>query len=288
MVTVLTATYNRARTLGALYGSLCAQTCQDFEWVIMDDGSTDDTQEIVGSFIKEGKIDIRYIRQGNGGKHTAINRGVAEAKGEMLFIVDSDDSLSPDAIGWVKTTSSHILDDPSFGGISGRLYFPDGGSIGKGLEHGDIDASAIDIRLKHGVTGDLAEVFKTSVLREFPFPVFEGERFVPEALVWNRIAQRYKLRYTSKKIYCAEYLPDGLTAKIVRIRREAPMGSMTYYSELRGYDIPFAQKVKASINFWRFAPLRLYGKARRMGMINFWSIMAWPLGVAMRLNDARR
>lgn len=288
MITVFTATYNRVQTLKRLYESLCTQTCKDFEWVIVDDGSADGTQNLIEALTREDKINIRYFYQSNAGKHTAINRGVNEAHGELFFIVDSDDSLSKDAIEWAEENSKKIFSDSSIGGISGRLYFPDGKSIGKGLENGDIDANALDVRMRHGVTGDLAEVFKTSVLRKFPFPTFPGERFVPEALVWNRIAKQYKLRYTSKKIYCAEYLPDGLTAKIVRIRREAPMGSMTYYSELRGYDIPFVQKVKASINFWRFAPLRLYGKARSMGMINFWSLMSWPLGVAMRLNDARR
>lgn len=287
MVTVFTATYNREGTLGRLYESLCAQTCRDFEWVIVDDGSVDRTRDVVESFIGEKEIDIRYFFQANAGKHTAINRGVNEARGELFFIVDSDDRLSSDAIDWIKRKSIGIMTDSSLGGISGRLYFPDGSCIGEGLENGDIDANALDVRMRHGVTGDLAEVFKTSVLREFPFPTFPGEHFVPEALVWNRIAQRYRLRYTSKKIYCAEYLPDGLTAKIVRIRREAPMASMTYYSELRGYDIPFVQKLKASINFWRFAPIKHYGKARGMGMINFWSLMSWPLGVAMRLNDAR-
>lgn len=288
MITVFTATYNRVQTLKRLYESLCTQTCKDFEWVIVDDGSADGTQNLIEALTREDKINIRYFYQSNAGKHTAINRGVNEAHGELFFIVDSDDSLSKDAIEWAEENSKKIFSDSSIGGISGRLYFPDGKSIGKGLENGDIDANALDVRMRHGVTGDLAEVFKTSVLRKFPFPTFPGERFVPEALVWNRIAKQYKLRYTSKKIYCAEYLPDGLTAKIVRIRREAPMGSMTYYSELRGYDIPFVQKLKASINFWRFAPIKHYGKARNMGMINFWSLMSWPLGVAMRLNDARK
>lgn len=289
MITVFTPTYNRAYKLGTLYQSLIRQSCKDFEWVIVDDGSTDGTEALLGSFANDNNIRIKYLRQENQGKHAAINKGVQEAQGDMFFIVDSDDVLTPDAIEWVKETSSLIMDDPTFGGISGVLFYPDGKIIGGGIKEGEyIDSNAIDIRLRHGVAGDLAEVFKTSVLQEFPFPIFEDERFVPEALVWNRIAQKYKIRYTSRAIYCADYLPDGLTHRIVRLRRNAPMAAMTYYSELYHYDIPVGQRIKAAINFWRFAPAKYYSKVKEFGMLNWVSFAAWLPGVLMRLNDSRK
>lgn len=288
MVTVFTPTYNRVHTLGKLFNSLCAQSCKDFEWVIVDDGSKDDTKQLVADFEQSADFPIRYMRQSNRGKHIAINTGIKAARGELFFIVDSDDEIPDDSIEKVCQLYDTIRNQESYGGIAGVMKSIDGSIIGGRKDYDAIDSNSIDIRYKHNVSGDLCEIFKTIVLREFSFPEYDGEKFCPEALVWNRIATQYKLRFTSEPLCIREYLPDGLTAKIVRIRREAPMGSMTYYSELRGYDIPFVQKVKASINFWRFAPLRLYGKARSMGMINFWSLMSWPLGVAMRLNDARR
>ena len=98
MVTIFTPTYNRAYIIGKLYGSLLEQTDRNFEWLIVDDGSTDNTRELIGSFIREDRISIRYFRQENGGKHRAINRGVREAAGELFFIVDSDDQLTPEAV----------------------------------------------------------------------------------------------------------------------------------------------------------------------------------------------
>ncbi|MCS2864766.1 glycosyltransferase family 2 protein [Bacteroides thetaiotaomicron] len=98
MVTVFTPTYNRAYILNDLYQSLCRQTCRKFEWLIVDDGSTDNTEGLVASWLDEGKMSLRYIKQPNGGKHRAINKGIQEANGDLFFIVDSDDYLAKNAI----------------------------------------------------------------------------------------------------------------------------------------------------------------------------------------------
>jgi glycosyltransferase involved in cell wall biosynthesis len=102
MITIFTPTYNRAYSLRRLYDSLCKQTSNDFEWLVVDDGSTDDTENLINSFIADGKVDIRYFKQANGGKHRAINFGVREARGELFFIVDSDDQVTPDAVEWIE------------------------------------------------------------------------------------------------------------------------------------------------------------------------------------------
>ena len=102
LITVFTPTYNRAHLLQMLYDSLCKQTFNDFEWLIVDDGSKDDTESVVNTFIAEDRLDIRYIKQSNGGKHRAINRGVAEANGDLFFIVDSDDYLSNNGLELIE------------------------------------------------------------------------------------------------------------------------------------------------------------------------------------------
>lgn len=251
-LTIFTPIYNRAYILPKLYKSLLQQTKKDFEWLIVDDGSTDESEHVVGQWVAENKIPIRYIQQTNGGKHRAINRGVFEAKGELFFIVDSDDYLSNDAVEWILNTANDIQTDDNFAGLSGIRIHDDGTKIGGGENFGTIDANAIDIRLKHNVVGDLAEVYKTRILKEFPFPEFEGEKFCPEALVWFRMARKYKMRFVHKGIYVCEYLGDGLTAKITQLRRKAPIASMTYYSEHFHDNIPVKWKLKAAINFWRF------------------------------------
>lgn len=255
MITIFTPTYNRAYIIGKLYRSLCRQTSDDFEWLIVDDGSTDDTETLIQTFIHEAKIRVTYIRQPNGGKHRAINRGVREARGELFFIVDSDDYLTDDAVAVIKEAYAPIRSDETFCGVCGCRYYPNGKRVGGDLSFDYLDCSALDFRLKYKISGDMAEVVRTEVMRLYPFPEFEGETFCPEALVWFRMAERYKMRYVNKPLYICEYLPDGLTSKIVKIRRDSPLASMSYYAEQASRSIPWKQKIKAGINFWRFARL---------------------------------
>lgn len=287
MITVFTPAYNRAHLLPRLFGSLEAQTCKNFEWVIVDDGSSDKTREVVEGYVSKASFPIRYFHQENGGKHRAINRGVMEAKGELFFIADNDDWLTYDAIEKTVSVFEFVKDDVTFGGICGLDSYADGKIVGSGLPGEIIDANAYDIRYKYHVTGDLKEVFRTDVMREFPFPEFDGERFCPEALVWNRIANRYKLRYFNQSIYFAEYQADGLTANIMKVRHNSPLASMTTYAELCHADVPFKERIKAAINFWRFTPKRYYSQCNEMHMSR-WQFIFVPLGVLMRLKDKRQ
>lgn len=297
VVSIFTPSYNRAFILSKLFESLKRQTCKDFEWVIVDDGSSDGTEELVCGFERfeefEGfeRFPIRYFKQENGGKHRAINRGVREARGKLFIIVDSDDQLTPDAVEWIIKQWKDIVTIDGwkhrFAGLSGIRITPNGKKIGGDADFGTIDANAMEIREKHHVHGDLAEVFRTEVLRQFPFPEFEGERFCPEALVWFRIAQKYQMRFVHHGIYVCDYLPDGLTAKIVQVRHRSPLASMTYYSELFGYEKQVRLKLRAAINFWRFVKRQYRNKVHDMEMINLLSLCALPLGLVAKLNDYR-
>ena len=254
-ITILTPTYNRASLLPRLFDSLLRQTNKDFEWIVVDDGSTDDTREVVANLKEKcgGAFPLGYVYKANGGKHMAINIGAERARGELLFIADSDDLLTDDALETVANSWHDISDDKSFAGIAGLDIAMDTREvIGSGLPQEHTDCNAIDIRYRHHVTGDMKEVFRTEVLREFPFPEFAGERFCPEQLVWFRMARRYRLRYINKPIYIADYQPDGITAGITRARMRNPSASMLTYAELTECPVPFLVKVKAAINFWRF------------------------------------
>ena len=134
----------------------------------------------------------------------------------------------------------------------------------------------------------MCEVFRTSVLREIPFPEIPGEKFVPEALVWNRIAQKYKLRVFHHVVYYRDYLDGGLTDKIVRIRMKSPVASMMTYAEMTTFDIPFMQKVKAAVNYWRFrCPTSSLPKGEEAPKLRWWWYWTWPLGRMMHLRDSR-
>ena len=261
MITILTPTFNRAYLLPRLFESLTHQTDFDFEWLVMDDGSTDGTSDLfAGKTFLSAPFPIRYYQQENGGKHRALNAGVKQAKGDFIFIADSDDWLLPQSVAIVGQHTSAIADDNTFAGVAGLDIFDDERIVGTGLPQDIIDCNAMDIRYRYHVDGDLKEVFKTTVLQEFPFPEIQDEKFCPEQLVWFRIAQKYKLRYFNTPIYVAEYQPNGITASIIRVRMLAPQATCMMYAEMLAYKIPFKEKIKAAINFWRFkvcAPSRV-------------------------------
>ena len=286
MITVFTPTYNRAHLLRQLFDSLSKQTSCKFEWIIVDDGSEDNTASVVEKFSSEERatFTIRYIRQENGGKHRAINRGVKEAKGELFFIVDSDDTLPYNSIETIEKHYKDIEGDKSFGGVCGYIAHADGTIIGHGADKDILDATSLEMRYRYGIKGDMCEVFRTSVLREFPFPEIEGEKFCPEALLWNRISQKYKLRIFQKVIYYRDYLDGGLTNNIVRIRMQSPIASMTTYAELNSYNIPLKQKIKSAINYWRF---RFCSDKDNIPTLSWQYQWTAPLGWLMHMRDKR-
>ena len=288
MITVFTPTFNRAYLLSRVYESLLLQNNSNFEWIVVDDGSEDETEKLIQSFVLEKKIAITYYKQDNKGKHFAINKGVQMAKGELFLILDSDDALPQGSISQVLEKYNTIKNNTLIGGVAGRRNYSDGIIVGKGIFE-DMISNSLDIRYSHKVTGDLVEVFRTSVLKEFPFPEIENEKFCPESLVWNRIAQKYNLLFFNSGIYTTEYLPDGLTAKIVKIRMNSSITSMMCYSELATYSIPFVQKVKATLNFWRFSFNSNNSFYKKTQMINpILSLFCIPLGYGMYLNDKRK
>lgn len=284
IVSIITPTYNRAHLLPRLYQSLCRQTYSDFEWIIVDDGSDDNTQNTVNSFIDRHHLDIKYIKKANGGKHTAVNRGIEEASGELSFIADSDDWLPSTSVEKVVLTYDAIRGNKEYAGVCGLDGYPDGKVIGSGLPEKIIDASYLEIRDKFGITGDMKEVYLTSVLREFPFPEIDGERFCSEALIWNRIASKYKLRFFNEIIYYAEYQGDGITSSITKARMKSPIATMMTYSEWICYNIPIGRKIKYAINYWRFA----FCTKNRNIKIAPWAKMLMPLGWFIHNLDKRK
>lgn len=287
-ITIFTPIYNRAAFIDVLYSSLCEQSCKDFEWVLVDDGSTDNIQDVVKKLesLHSQSFSFKYVKKTNGGKHTAINKGVSEARGEFFLILDSDDTLPEDAIETIIDELESISFDSSVCGVSGLMAHHNGMQIGSGYPKKCINATSLELRYKYNVTGDLLEVFRTSVLREFPFPEIDGERFCPEALVWNRIAQKYSLKCFNKIVYYRDYLSGGLTDYIVSIRMKSPISSMMCYSELTKYDIPFRQKFKAAINYWRFR-FCFNGHSTIPTINRFWN-MVFPLALLFHLRDKKK
>jgi glycosyltransferase involved in cell wall biosynthesis len=215
----------------------------------VDDGSVDKTPDLLAEMEAEGAFVMRVIRTENGGKPRAVNLGVREARGELFFIVDSDDYLTPDAIAQIEKQWAAVKDNSSIAGLCFRRVFYTTGKLIAGPSPVAIgDYSSIEIAYALGMTGDKSEVFRTSVLRDFPFPEIEGEKFVPEALVWNRIACTKKLRFVDRGIYMCEYLPDGLVRNFATNLRRNPRGFELYYRELLGHrGVSAVAKAKALV-----------------------------------------
>ena len=209
-LSICTPTYNRAHYLQRIYESLKCQTCYDFEWIVVDDGSTDNTETVISNFIKqENPFNIIYLHKDNGGKHTALNYGVNHANGDLFLIVDSDDYLKNNAVEVILSKTKDLSHE--FAGIGFNKLFTDGKIVGSTFVGDFVDCTSLE-RVKYNINGDKAEVFFTSILKKYPFPVFENERFLPEAVVWNRIANAgLKIRWYNLGIYYCEYQEDGLS-----------------------------------------------------------------------------
>ena len=169
-ITIFTSTYNRCNLIDNLYQSLLAQTATNFEWLVVDDGSTDDTENFFSELlIKSHPFPIRYIKQENGGKHRAINRGVQIAKGELFFIVDSDDTLLSNSIEKINQWAATLDGSRKWAGISGLKGYATNKVVGQQASANFIDAKNTE-RYKYHLEGDKAEVYFTDVLKKYPFP----------------------------------------------------------------------------------------------------------------------
>lgn len=232
-LSIITPTYNRGYILSKCYDSLVAQTCKDFEWIVVDDGSTDDTETLVQSFVLENKLDIKYVKKENGGKHLAHNVGAELAQGELFLCLDSDDLLTEDSVAfakafWEKNQGKNITGIlAKRGSITAQA--PICGTWKEGLK----SATMFDLFNKYGFYGDTALFFRTEILKKEKFISFKGEKFIPETALYCEIDKYGEMLLVDKVLYLTEYLPDGLTAKYHTLLKNNPKGtSYTYYQQL--------------------------------------------------------
>ena len=212
MITLFTPTYNRVHLLSRLYNSILIQDVIDVEWLIVDDGSIDDTEALIENFKKEGIINIRYYKKSNGGKHTAINFGLQYAKGELFFIIDSDDVLAENALKIIKTHYQSIKNNDKICGIVGLSQYIDKQEIvGDYFLKNDWEVSFADIYLKYHLKGDKAVAFKTEVLRKYSFPEKQRIRFVFEAVVWHEMSKKYNVLALNMIVQFVEYQKSGVS-----------------------------------------------------------------------------
>ena len=209
-LTVFTPTYNRANTIGRVFESLKRQTYKDFKWVIIDDGSTDDTKSLIASFIESAFFPIEYYYQENRGKHVAINRAVSSCKTELFIIADSDDAFVDNALEVLVKEWDSIPEEKKedYKGVNCRVFEHETGlPIGSGFPEERFDSTDEIAYFKLKMRSEKWNLFRTEALKEFPFPEIEGAHFYPETVIWQRMSQKYKTRYINECL--REYYKDA-------------------------------------------------------------------------------
>lgn len=246
-ITVFTPTYNRAYAIETLYRSLQRQTYRDFEWLVVDDGSADATGELIQGWSREEReFPIRYIRQENGGKCRAINRGLQEARGELFFTVDDDDYLTDDALEKVARWEGELPKDGTYCGFCGNLGTAPDVTPNRPLEGAYFDGSAFD---RYGIVeGERASVFYTDIHRRYLYPEYPGETFMTEAVTWNRMANDgYKMRFYNDIIWIYAYKEDGLTRSGYDLFLNNPQGTGLFFREKAKF---FHYPLRTRLGMW--------------------------------------
>ena len=240
-ITVFTPTYNRAYILPQLYHSLQRQSFLNFEWLIVDDGSTDDTEKNIQKWIKEDNpFSIVYCKQQNGGKHRAVNKGLSLAQGEIFFVVDSDDYLTDDALEKIDRWFRELGDDPMLVSVAANKGTSPTQTVNAFFDEPFLDKSFLDMGTyrENGelvLYGERAIAFYTEIHRKHHYPEFPGEKFLTEAIVYNRMANEgCRTRFFNDIIVIYEYREDGLSSD----------GTDIYLKNPRGYGLWFKERAE--------------------------------------------
>lgn len=259
LFTVFTATYDRAHTLPRVYESLIRQTLTDFEWLIVDDGSTDGTTALIDRYVAEGRIPIRYHHQENRGKHAAHNRALDLARGALFLNFDSDDACVPHALATFRDAweSIPVAERPGFTGVTCLCDDADGVIVGDRFPTDPFDSNSLDFAFNLKIRGEKWGFHRTEVLRAFPFPDAEGAKFLPEDIVWIPIGARYRTRFinVALRTYHAD---SGNQLTREQARRQAVAKSAYYDLVVSRYSDRMRRldtKAKTYINLTRFRAL---------------------------------
>lgn len=248
-LTVFTPTYNRAYCLSQLYESLLRQTCKDFVWLVVDDGSTDATKELIDSWIAENKITIQYIFKKNEGMHSGHNVAINNITTELNMCIDSDDYLPDDAIKKIIDFWNNNKKE-SWAGLIGLDAFKDGKIVGTSFPENLNECKYSLLKSKYKVTGDKKFIYKTDIIKKYPkYPIFEGEKFVPLNYKYLLIDQDYDLGVIDDVLCIVEYMPDGSSKNIIKQYIRNPKG-FSHERKIRMKFAPsFKERLKNSIHY---------------------------------------
>lgn len=298
---MFTPTYNRAHTLPRLYRSLLEQTFRKFEWLIIDDGSTDGTRDLVAKWQSEADFPIRYHWQENAGKHIAFNHGASLAKAALLAGIDSDDVALPHTLQayWSEWNAIDPDQRAHFSGVSGLCIDDQGEVVGTEYPRSPMVSDLSEIRYQWKVEGDKHGCYNTSALLSFPFPDIDGARFVPEGVVWAQIASVYRHRFFNQ-VVLKKYIHDSAGNQLTKVqdptrhaRGHAYWHREKLNTEMRWFRHAPVQFLRSAVHYVRFSlhdAVSLGSQFKQLS--NGWARILWcaalPLGYAVYIRDRRR
>jgi len=283
--TVFTPTYNRGHTLPRVYESLRAQTFRAFEWLIVDDGSTDGTAELAATWKNQAPFPVRYFFHENAGKHVAFNRGVREAWGELFLGVDSDDALVPEALErflfhWNAIPSAQRA---QFSAVTALCKDQHGNRIGTRFPFDPTDSDSLEMQYRYKDKGDKCGFQRTEVLRRFPFPEMPGCAFMPESIVWHKIAKEYHARFVNEELQIV--FLGGVDQLSKRPARRVAAGRKCYYLQVLNEEQDWFWHapltfLKAALQFARYSFLsQETAAAQWQQLVNLPAKFLWAMGI---------
>ena len=247
---IVTPTYNRANLLHIAYQSLEDQTSKDFVWYIVDDGSSDNTQQVVADIIDKASFKVIYHKKKNGGKHSALNSAYSLLNEELTLILDSDDALTENAVETVLRDYISIKEDKTICGLGYlRLDKSSNQTIGVPYTADGIIDTFTNQRINNNTWGDKCEVFKSEILKKYPFPEFEGENFVSESVVWCKMSLDYKMKFMNKGVYICDYQTGGLSDGVHKRLFNNPKGASACYLSMSSKQVKLKYRIKYTIAY---------------------------------------
>lgn len=275
MLTIFTPAYNRGSLLNRLYQSLMEQTDTDFEWLIVDDGSTDDTKDIVSSFCTQEKFPVTYIEQPNGGKHTAHNQAVKAAKGDLFLCIDSDDILASHAVASIRQALPSLRESDC--GFMGLKQLSNGQMLCNPLPE-DVCTGIYGYMNQLGCKGEYSFVFRTELLRKNLYPVIPSERFIGECVLYDLLDLKgFTVHPLNSVLTFCEYQPDGLTSHFHKLLLQNPVGYQLYHEQRMELVHTFRQRMGHAIRFQAFRRLG-GGRRKYTGSHKILAMLAWIPG----------
>ncbi len=259
-LSILTATYNRSNYLPKLYESIKENLKYNVtpEWIIVDDGSTDDTKNIVQSFIDENKVIIKYLYQKNSGKMSAINEAVKMATGDLIVDCDSDDCFTNNSFEIIEKNVKKLLQNKELYGLVFLKSEENGKISGKEFSQKEHITSMFDLYFKEDIGGEKIIVYNSKIRKQYSHQLEHNEKFITEARMYHKMDEKYKLLAINEVIEQGSYIEDGYTKNINKTFKESPYGYYMYFKELLQKDmrgVMFSKRLYAIKHYILFSYL---------------------------------